>query len=384
MKLLFLCASLEPGRDGVGDYSLLLARALRDLGIETALLAIHDHYLGEAGGIGAEGSTHGIPFLRLPKDQPWQRRREIARAFVEQFNPQWVSVQFVSYAFHPRGFVAALGSQIASIVGDAKIHLMFHEVWIGDAQQYGAMERAVGLVQRWCIRRLVHALRPSAVHTSGRVYQELLSRIGVQARRLALPGNVEIAAAQRSSTELGELRSAPTPMWIAGVFGTIHPHWSAEPWMDVLCDSAAEDGRQFVVVQFGEAGRDGRAMWERMAARYAQRARFIRLGRQSAPEISAILAQLDFGLATSPWSLIEKSGASAAFLDHGIPVLVTRDDWKLRHRPTAEPSAHPLLLKISPEAVAILRRGGLRRPPQSRLPAIAQQFVAELRMHRNR
>jgi hypothetical protein len=35
-------------------------------------------------------------------------------------------------------------------------------------------------------------------------------------------------------------------------------------------------------------------------------------------------------LATSPRQAIQKSGSVAAMLEHGLPVLVTRDDWRLR------------------------------------------------------
>jgi hypothetical protein len=40
--------------------------------------------------------------------------------------------------------------------------------------------------------------------------------------------------------------------------------------------------------------------------------------------ISSYLQSADFGIATSPLSLIQKSGSVAAMLEHGLPVVVSR------------------------------------------------------------
>jgi len=53
-------------------------------------------------------------------------------------------------------------------------------------------------------------------------------------------------------------------------------------------------------------------------------------GEWSAAEISKLLQTLDLGLATTPLEVIQKSGSAAAMLEHGLPLLVIRDDWHLR------------------------------------------------------
>lgn len=376
MKLLFICGSLEPGRDGVGDYCILMARALRDLGVECALLAINDAHLRPADGPIAQGTLEGTPFLRLAAGTEWRERAEPAKKFVDRFQPAWVSVQFVCYAFHPRGFASGLGPQIASIAGSARVHVMFHEIWIGDARQYGLVDRAVGLLQKRCIRHLVRTLHPASMHTSNAVYQHLLAGIGVHAGRLPLPGNITICEPAPGTP--ATIRTHGSREWVAGIFGSIHPRWSAEPWLDALCATAVKDGRPLIIAHFGEPGAAGREVWDRVASSYAQRAKFILLGRKSAREISLLLQEIDFGLATSPWHLIEKSGATAAFLDHGVPVLVTRDDWLLRGQSTPLPSAHPLLLAYSRATLELLTDSRVKRHPESRVPEIARRFASDL------
>ena len=46
MRIVFICGSLEPGRDGVGDYVRHLAVAVAQQGHETAAVALRDPFVG--------------------------------------------------------------------------------------------------------------------------------------------------------------------------------------------------------------------------------------------------------------------------------------------------------------------------------------------------
>ena len=65
MKIIFLCGSLEPGRDGVGDYVLLLSGELVRQGHQASIIALNDVYLQEeyfgykeTNGISLPGTTY--------------------------------------------------------------------------------------------------------------------------------------------------------------------------------------------------------------------------------------------------------------------------------------------------------------------------------------
>jgi hypothetical protein len=364
MRILFLCGSLDPGRDGVGDYCRRMAAA----GCDAALLAIHDGAVQSP-----TEETSPARALRLPRAMPWSERHRRAAQFLAAERPDWVSVQFVGYALAPSGVVFRWVPRLAALLAGQRVHLMAHEIWIGDATEYGLRERLIGTAQRLALRALVRRLRPAAAHTSNRVYQQLLASIGVRAGRLPLPGNIPLSTS-----------SAPVPgfpaidrvrCWIGGVFGTIHPRWQPEPWLEESGALAVRAGRKLVLVQFGEAGPAGREAWSRLGARYGDRVETVVLGPREPEEISRVVAQLDFGIATSPWALIEKSGSTAAFLDHGVPVLVPRDDWKLRSGFTPDPAGHPLFFR-SP--AALFRPPLSRATPHDRTPDIAAALVREL------
>ena len=128
------------------------------------------------------------------------------------------------------------------------------------------------------------------------------------------------------------------------------------------------------MVSIGRLG-PGEALWRDMQSRYGQRFGFARLGERPREEVSVFLQSIDFGLATTPWQLIGKSASTAAMLDHGLPVIVARDDVDVGTK--GSPAHDPLLRRIGadlPQWLTQVRR----RPPRDRLAAMSTQFIADL------
>jgi hypothetical protein len=159
---------------------------------------------------------------------------------------------------------------------------------------------------------------------------------------------------------------------LLGLFGTINPQWSAER----LLAACAGGEKKPVILSIGRIGDGGAEMLRQTQERNGVRC--IDLGEQPSARISQFFQEIDLGVATSPWALIGKSGSVAAMLEHGLPVVVPRDDWKLRVGPTPEPTAHPLLFKLDERFSAGLPAGLPRLPMRADLPAIARQILASL------
>ena len=94
MRLAFLCSSLAPGRNGVGDYIRCLASELGRQGHSCLSIGLSDT---EA------AMEEGMPVVRLDSARPWSARLVQARVALAGFDPDWVSLQFVAYAWQPRG-----------------------------------------------------------------------------------------------------------------------------------------------------------------------------------------------------------------------------------------------------------------------------------------
>jgi len=380
MKFVFLCSSLSEGKDGVGDYTRNLARELTGIGHRCLLIALNDSE--PTAGVGVQ---EGGEILRLSRTTSWNARVERALAVMTSFCPDWISLQFVPYGFHPKGLCLGLAEHLAPLFRSGRHHIMFHELWIGESVEYGLKDRAIGFLQKRGVLRLLQRLEPAVIHTSNPVYRELLERNGVSASELPLAGNIPVVEPEWNGMEM-LLRDQGWPMdsfrrdeWlVGGVFGTIHSQWLPAVFLDQLSVQAGEMQKRVLLVHLGRTANAGTDVWQRLAKEYVGRCEFIALGPQSETYLSTLFQSLDFGMATSPWALIGKSGSVAAMLDHGLPVMVTRDDWRLRNGVTPEPTPHPLLFKSSKTFFQQIGRGLPNRSAGSGWPAMAEQFLQDL------
>lgn len=379
MNIVFLCPSLEPGRDGVGDYTRRLAEECAARGHTCRAVALHDPH------VPTESQTREgeVRLMRLPSAQAWPVRVERATTLVRAANPDWVSWQFVAYGFHPKGFVPSALARLAANLGEARTHVMLHELWIGLETTSRPWPRLVGWGQRRGLLRWLRRLAPASLHTSNPAYRAELARQGLKAGVLGLFGNVPIAAAPAPEGmglerflpgAVGERRAS----WLVAVtFGTLHPQWQPDATVEWLVKTAQRLGRKPALIAAGRVGAHQSAILGRFTAGGVP----VSLTREQDPStISHLLRSADFGIAPHPWALIGKSGAAAAMLEHGLPVVVPRDDWQLRHfREQPIATSDPLLARLAElDAPSTDRWLAARRPGQVALPRIADEFLKNL------
>lgn len=375
MRILFLCSCLKSGRDGVGDYTLRIAEELMRLGHQPAIIAVHDRHISRIDKIG----DTNIPLLRFPANLPWRHRITAASRSIEEFNPDWISLQFVPYGFDERGISWMLGRNLRRIVRDRRLHVMFHELWIGAHCGAPLKDRLIGFVQRRCIIGMIDEIGPDVVTTSNEPYIRLLEGAGVSATRLPLFGNIPLAKdADRDWLEK-EMRSANLPswnqnrgtFWIFALFGTLHPIWSPEPLLSYLAKAAELAGRRVIIASIGRLG-PGESLWQRISSEYSGAFQFIHLGEQTADRVSEFLSAADFGIAASPWELVEKSGTVATMVEHGLPVIVNRDD--VRFAGGERTNSSDLLIKMDadlPKKLLSIEKAS----PRSMLPEVADLML---------
>lgn len=367
MRILFLCSGLEPGRDGVGDYTRRLAAECGRQGHECLVIALNDQASGEEPGV-----------LRCSRSLPWKERTEQVRQRVADFAPDWISLQFVPYGFHRKGLPWRLARHLERVIAGHRLQIMFHELWIGTATDAPLKARLVGTLQRRCILHLVQTLRPNVVHTSNPTYIGLLAQAGVAAAPLPLFGNIPVVEGMpgfpRELAEAGIAASARKDWWLGLFFGTLHPQWEPQPFLGILLNAARKANRRVGLLAVGRLGAAGEGTWERMTREYGDAIVFVKFGEQSGERISALLQIADFGIAASPWNLIGKSGSAAAMLDHGLPVIVTRK----AELPGFEDAVDPLLHRCDGALEPKLVAGLPKRPPVNRVEQTASRFLSSL------
>jgi hypothetical protein len=262
---------------------------------------------------------------------------------------------------------------------------MFHELWIGAGTPSSLRHRATGFLQRLGIRRLLSTLRPRLTTTSNPVYAAMLRQLGTEAGVLPLFGNIPVCdahalcAADEALAGIGVAEGSREGWWIGLFFSGLHELWPPEPLMALLLCAASRAGKRLALVSVGRMGAGGEALWNRLKVDYADRSEFLNLAEQPAETISSLLQAADFGFASAPWQLIGKSGAAAAMLDHGLPVIIARDDFQPYIRSAGPPSVDPLFHFCDPELEAQLAAGLPKRPARARVDEIAARLCGDLR-----
>jgi hypothetical protein len=344
--------------------------ALSDRYVETPLVA----------------SVGAVEVIRNPARDWLAGRFAVAEDALRRFDPDWASLQMVCYGYEPRGLLLRSAARFDALRRCVRnSHLMFHELWIGEALQYGHKDRAIGWLQKQLLLRTARRWGPAVTHTSNPTYRALLQRNGVAAEELPLPGNIPIAVVPAGATardwlatKIGSPPAEANGYLIVGVFGSIHRHWAEFSWLARLAGACEASGRRLMVLQIGRQSEAGKEIWAELCEQFRRQVRCVALGSMPAEEVSLVLQGIDLGLTTSPWALVGKSGAVAAMLEHGLPVAVPRADYRLRHGVTPEPVAHPLLHRLDDALLDRVRTATLRRGEAKVAAEIYDRFAAAL------
>lgn len=314
MKIIFICASAEPGRDGVGDYCRRLSAELINTGHDARILAINDRAVNK---IVSQSQTEGgsvIDTLRIPMILQTKQRLQHAGDFIKEFKPDWLSLQYVPFGFHPKGLKLGLGNELRSITGSARWQIMFHELWVGMAKEESAKLIWWGRAQQVLIKRLLQKLKPAVVHTQTKLYQAQLKKLNVEARYLPLFGNIPVTGGQET------LKADVTFV----LFGAIHSGGLIDAFAAEAAQYKAEIGKTIQLLFVGRCG-DEQYQWTEKWKAIGLQAEV--LGEQSAQRISALLSSATAGISTTGLAVVEKSGAFAAMRNHGLPVISLSKPW---------------------------------------------------------
>jgi hypothetical protein len=382
MKIAFINGSFAPGKDGVGDFAAALAARCVTFGHTCTLIGLNDRHTTAAEETARIEESHALPHLRLPATMRWEERIGRAIAFRDRLQPDWISLQFVAYAYQNKGIVAGLLPRLRRLIGTRDLHMMMHELWSGGGPDSTPKERLVGSVQRFFVLRMLKALRPAVLHTTLPVHLDLLRGGGIHADLLPLFGAIPFADLRDSAPLIAQIRGtavagAPTPL-IGGFFGAFYAEWQPEPLFSILQKVAAQLGRPLRLITAGRLSPYGAELWENLTRSYPQ-IHFVKLGEQPAPALSQYFQSLDFAIAAAPWHLLGKSSAAAALLDHGVPLIVspaarfgfcgelaTSGDRRLVHR--CDETLEARLLAGLPKAT-----------PRSSIAEVSETFLSALR-----
>lgn len=325
MKIIIICGSLEPGRDGVGDYSRRLAGELIRQGHEAQIISLNDKYVSSKIVEKQNDFSTEIICLRLPSKYSWTQRIFESNIFISDYNPEWISLQFVPFSFHEKGLPIGLGSKLKKLGIGRKLHVMFHEIWGGNHMNAPKKAKILGFFQKRIIKSLCSEIKFDVIHTQSTVYLKELNAEAISAYRLPLFSNIPNLNSLPDFNEWTRINAKDLELI---VFGTIHAKAPIEDFIKEVGIWSRNNKVNLVLNFIGNCGPEQDkwlSLWEQEGFQANV------FGSASAESISMVLKRSAIGITSTSYLLTEKSGSVCAMLEHGLPVLCISHLWKPRN-----------------------------------------------------
>ncbi len=365
MKILFLCGCLEPGCDGVGDYTRRLSGELKRKGHFAAIIALNDYFISGVKLDEQEQEGVEIPVLRLGSNMNFRKKFSQAKAYIEEKDPDWLSLQYVPFSFHEKGLPWGLPNQLLRLGKGRKWHIMFHELWVGMDVESPFKHKLWGRMQAYIARKIVDSLKPKIIHTQARLYRDQLQRFGYKIHLLPLFGNIPVHGA-------GKVKKRDSSFLSLVIFGQIQPGAPISEFVKDLASYGSNSGKS---VQLTFIGRSGKELENWLDACRKEKMNIELLGEQGFQKISEVFSRSDWGISSTPAFQIEKSGTVAAMREHNLPVYCVSRPW---HTKKVQFPTPPQGVKIYKPNRLDLTNNFQPVLAENRLAQISETFLASL------
>jgi len=368
-KVLFICGSLEPDKDGVGDYVWKLATSLLASGFSCTCVSLSDEFVTPKTSITElTDFPNVISRYRISASSSWREKLKLLNTIAIKEKPSFISFHYGPYTYSSRGVPIRLVNCLPKLNYKCNWQLMLHELWVDPSLKIS--NKLLSPFQRFLLKIFVDRISPSIVNTTNTYYVRQLLRIGVKSEKLPIFSNINHIKVP--------IIPRDTSSWNFLFFGSIHPEWEYEYLFNAI--NLARIKSNIVNCRFtliGHAGDYGVNLWSHLAINYKKN-NFIfkNLGALPAKEISYQLQLADFGVTTTPSHLIEKSGSVAAMVAHSLPVIIPRvTNHFLDFNMALEENSSFILFKKGYE---LQLKISTRHEPVDQLQSSTNQFIESL------
>ena len=282
MKICFISGHKNPGQCGITDNVELIAKKMDNLGQEIVQYFIQKDL----------GDLSDLPEADL------------------------YSIQFAPYAFANNGFPNQILKCLAEKLQNKKVHLNFHEIWVGAYPRANCKEKGIGWLQKNLILRFINKCKPAWVTSSNAAALDRLKQEGVPAIFLYLFGNIPYSENSKPTTKGQMLKVA--------FFGTLYADFPYDKLGKFFSTLSKTSGKKLEIILIGRQREDAGSNY---LYSMCKKNEFLieRTGELSTNLISEQLQKCSLCICTTPYDVIGKSSATAAMLEHGLPVLAYDD-----------------------------------------------------------
>ena len=226
------------------------------------------------------------------------------------------SFQFAPYAYANNGMPKTILNFLAKELCSKRVHLNFHEIWVGAYPRANWKERGIGWLQKMLILGFINKCKPVWITSSNAAALDRLKLAGVPAMFLYLFGNMPYSDNFKATPKGRTLKVA--------FFGTPYADFPYDKLGNFFSTLSNTSGKKLEIILIGRQREDAGSEY---LYSMCKRNDFLieRTGELSTNLISEQLHKCSLGVSTTPFDVIGKSGATAAILEHGLPVLAYDD-----------------------------------------------------------
>lgn len=314
MKILFICGSIEPGKDGVGDYTRRLSGELIRMGHNVQILSLCDSQVTSFSREFQEIEGTKVEVNRILLAGSISQRLIWTQDCINYFKPEWISLQYVPYSFNPKGLPFWLPSFLKKLKGNQKWHIMVHELWVGIDSESSFRHKCIGKLQQLILKKIIQTTKTHFVNTQNKLYQFFLQSDNIFADILPICGNIPVTAVKNEANKFTQIV----------LFGTIHP---GAPFNDFIADLEGYKSKLNKAIKFVFIGNNGSELSNYIKVLENNNIKYEVMGIQTESIISQALIDSDYGISTTPYLQTEKSGVFAAYKEHQINTICVSRNW---------------------------------------------------------
>lgn len=307
-SICFICGSLEPGKDGVGDYTRRLAGELIRQGNFVNIISVNDKYTDFLIEEYQNDGFQSIKVLRIPENFKWSKKSKIVNDFFNDKYFDFISLQYVPYSFNRKGIAYKFNKLISEIKFKGGFHIMFHELCLGITSTK-LKDKVIGFLQFKIINNLVKVTKAKKITTSNILYQNFLIEKGISAKKIQLFSNIPLSTF--------EIKNENPDKFILGIFGTLYDFSRIDDMLQSIIGNKSD--KNFFLVGFGRISNIN--LWNNLAQKWKNQVVFINKGELPVDMISAQMQEVDLALSCTPMEYLGKSGVYAAWKLHRVPVM---------------------------------------------------------------
>lgn len=366
MKILFVCGSIEPGHDGVGDYTRELAGALHSHGVEVMIVGLMDRSITGKKSESQISRGKKVKTLRLSAHLSDSERKVAYTELISEFDPDIISLQYVPYAFSAKGVPFNLPRFLKTRHEKPKWHFMIHEAYVWHDLRF--KRKLLSRMQIFILKRLVRKLEPVEIQTSIPFYQNLLREISIKSDILGLFGNIEI---------LPDHNSIKKPPVLQGLyFGAGPLSATFGKFSEGLKNYYLKKHEKINLVFCGRPDFRTKDFIDYLKKEFeGMSIDIIEKGPLEPADLSASFLESHFGISRESDALIGKSGTAIAMLEHGMPIWVPLHDDDCKQEKQFDFRKNQCFTNLEEIDNPIFRNGF---QPERRLDDISAKFLQSL------